>query len=513
MNKLLRRLRESNASTASPQLLRGDKDDDDERDLKERDFSDDDRKRLAKAGDALPDGSFPIETKADLENAVSAYGRAKDKAAAKAHITKRAKALGATATLPADWDGSTKKAKETLVPQRLNTLLREAAVRKLSDATDDQPPRYEVTLVREGMGNQQDRRVYTREALQSIVEKGLAEGLQAYANHPTSSEEKDQPERDIRKLVGHYEQARLVETAGVATVTAVFVPITGDGYEWVVSLIESALANSSPKPLAGISILGDGLGDEATFTDGMPAVFIREIDSLESADLVTKAGAGGTFLRRLQEGLRGLASPGVIEAKENQTMKPTELQDKMRAATALLREAAQDKADKPEEKLREAFRTLDELAGADVEAEVQIREVEKPVAASDEERDQLAAKLKESEKKLADTERERDEARGKVSEYDRAATAAKVLREAEVAREDAERWLPDLAALDSEDKMKRLVENRKAERDAILATVRESFAGVQGAGPRVPAAVSNGSRDPFADAGVSEDEIPEDPAE
>ncbi len=52
---------------------------------------------------ALPDGSFPIENKSDLKNAISAYGRAKNKARAKAHIIKRAKALGATNMLPDDW--------------------------------------------------------------------------------------------------------------------------------------------------------------------------------------------------------------------------------------------------------------------------------------------------------------------------------------------------------------------------------------------------------------------------
>ena len=71
--------------------------------LDKREFSTDERKAAAKEGAALPDGSFPIKTVADLENAVRALGRAKDKAAAKAHIIKRAKALGATDKLPAGW--------------------------------------------------------------------------------------------------------------------------------------------------------------------------------------------------------------------------------------------------------------------------------------------------------------------------------------------------------------------------------------------------------------------------
>jgi hypothetical protein len=62
----------------------------------DRDFSTDDRERLAKSGAAMPGGRYPIENKADLHNAIQAYGRGKegDKAAIRAHILSRAKALG-----------------------------------------------------------------------------------------------------------------------------------------------------------------------------------------------------------------------------------------------------------------------------------------------------------------------------------------------------------------------------------------------------------------------------------
>jgi hypothetical protein len=59
-----------------------------------RDFSEKKRKKLAKTGAALPGGGFPIVNKQDLKNAERAIGRAKNPAAAKAHIAKRAKALG-----------------------------------------------------------------------------------------------------------------------------------------------------------------------------------------------------------------------------------------------------------------------------------------------------------------------------------------------------------------------------------------------------------------------------------
>lgn len=63
----------------------------------------DKRKQLADEGKALPDGSFPIETVEDLKNAIQSIGRAKDPAAAKRHIRKRAAALGASDLIPDTW--------------------------------------------------------------------------------------------------------------------------------------------------------------------------------------------------------------------------------------------------------------------------------------------------------------------------------------------------------------------------------------------------------------------------
>lgn len=69
-----------------------------------KDYSPEQRDKMAKNGEALPDGSFPIGDCSDLKNAISAFGRAKDQAAAKAHIKKRAKALGCDIELPSDWN-------------------------------------------------------------------------------------------------------------------------------------------------------------------------------------------------------------------------------------------------------------------------------------------------------------------------------------------------------------------------------------------------------------------------
>jgi len=80
-------------------------------DLAKADYTAEQRKAMATSGAAMKDGSFPIATKADLENAITLQGKSKNPASAKRHIIRRAKALKATDSLPADWPGSTKTAK------------------------------------------------------------------------------------------------------------------------------------------------------------------------------------------------------------------------------------------------------------------------------------------------------------------------------------------------------------------------------------------------------------------
>jgi hypothetical protein len=66
-------------------------------------FSRERRQKLAKEGKALPDGSFPIVSENDLKNAIQAYGRASNKAAARRHIMKRARSLKKYNLIPEEW--------------------------------------------------------------------------------------------------------------------------------------------------------------------------------------------------------------------------------------------------------------------------------------------------------------------------------------------------------------------------------------------------------------------------
>ena len=75
-----------------------------------RAFSDEKRGEMAQEGSALPDGSYPIASENDLKNAIQASGRAKNKDEAKRHIMKRAKALGLSKLIPANWVSGNEKA-------------------------------------------------------------------------------------------------------------------------------------------------------------------------------------------------------------------------------------------------------------------------------------------------------------------------------------------------------------------------------------------------------------------
>ena len=71
--------------------------------LFKRDYSSESRRQMAASGQAMPDGSFPIANRTDLRNAIQSVGRASNYAAARRHIIRRARALGATDMLPEDW--------------------------------------------------------------------------------------------------------------------------------------------------------------------------------------------------------------------------------------------------------------------------------------------------------------------------------------------------------------------------------------------------------------------------
>ncbi len=71
------------------------------------------RREMAKNGQAMPDGSYPIGDEEDLKKAVHAVGRGGDSHnAIRKHIIKRARALGKTSLIPDDWGKDGEKTKD-----------------------------------------------------------------------------------------------------------------------------------------------------------------------------------------------------------------------------------------------------------------------------------------------------------------------------------------------------------------------------------------------------------------
>ena len=68
-----------------------------------RDFPASERTALAKKGQALPGGGFPIPNCKSAADAIHAVGRAKNPAAARAHIRSRVKALGCSGSIFDNW--------------------------------------------------------------------------------------------------------------------------------------------------------------------------------------------------------------------------------------------------------------------------------------------------------------------------------------------------------------------------------------------------------------------------
>jgi hypothetical protein len=181
--------------------------------LEQADFSDDQRKDLAAKGQALPDGSFPIRNVSDLRNAIKAFGRGKNKASAKRHIIKRAKALGKANLIPDNWSGGAATAEYTGMIQPFLVLTkegeREVIIQEAPSATNNgimklRVPFYVGNSIAYAKGIDRPLR-FGLEKLDGIIARGnarIAESKQpitVYARHAHASSADKLP---VGKVVG-----------------------------------------------------------------------------------------------------------------------------------------------------------------------------------------------------------------------------------------------------------------------------------------------------------------------
>lgn len=160
--------------------------------VERRTFTQDQRDKLAASGAAMKDGSYPIENRADLENAIRAFGRAKNKAAVKKHILKRAKALKAEDLIPDDWADNTAK----------RAAGADGEVAGEGDAEGDEEDEGGEPVARAGGDPAEPDDLVTRAtraALDAVAGANTAIGRVEAAVHPTDAAVIELPGAEIRR--------------------------------------------------------------------------------------------------------------------------------------------------------------------------------------------------------------------------------------------------------------------------------------------------------------------------
>lgn len=456
------------------------------------------RDKAKEEGNALSDGSYPIKNASDLKDAAqlaaSGHGNV---AAARRLIARRAKELGVKLdSLP----GFGKASEST------PALLRESEPTRISSTPTGVSTRgdaYEVVLIREGKGNAEDGRYYTRHAVQELVSSGVAEGMQAYADHPSLDEEQFLPERSVRDLVGTYSNVTLAESAdGRVEARAIFTPVKGDGYEWVTTLAEEAARKTGGKPIVGISLYGAAAGEDRERPDGTFGP-VADLIRPTSGDIVTNAGAGGEFVRRLMESARAKRAAHLTHAEGDHHMKVDVFMGKLREAAKRLREADTDETrtaalgeidglaastvepehtpipDDPQ-KLKEsapqAYAKLRESATSEAREQLQ-KAGEKGADEKDAEIATLTGKLQESERRLRESETARQKQDVTISAFNAELAGAKVLRESQVAEDEQEFFITRIreSGAKTEDEMRAIVKQWQDFKGREQQRVRESM--------------------------------------
>src|SRR5271165_1255162 len=187
--------------------------------------------------------------------------------------------------------------------------------RFLEGSYDPEKRTADVIIITEGKGNKRDAHYYGADTIQSAVAERVFEGAQAYADHPSLSEETDRPERSVRDLFGYYFDTKYTQFGGKAALQAKLK--IQEGQDWAVGLIKEAIEYNKKFPdkqYAGISINADGDVSPGT-ANGEQVNYVHKITDAFSADLVTKPARGGRFLA-LVESQHGSNSKGVSVDKK-----------------------------------------------------------------------------------------------------------------------------------------------------------------------------------------------------
>ena len=223
--------------------------------------------------------SYPIADVGDLKNAIKAVGRGGGSHnKIRAHIIKRARALGQSDLIPDDWSasGASKSAKESAITVGESIPLTEAARGQSTGR------RMRIKLIDAGWGSSG---YYSPKVLQEAAKNGIfADGQHMYLDHPTATEQMDRPERSVRDLAAVIEGPVAYRDGGLYADARLY-----DDYRWI----------EQKKDAIGLSIRASGVA-EAGEAEGRQGMIITSLTAGNSVDFVTHAGRGGQILELLE---------------------------------------------------------------------------------------------------------------------------------------------------------------------------------------------------------------------
>lgn len=247
----------------------------------------------------------------------------------------------------------------------------------------------EVIIILEGPGNDHDKNYYTREAIKDGVVK--FSGARAFLNHQTDAEMNARPEQDVRELCGFYkdtfETTAMSPKLGkkVAALGAIFVADESEAGEAALAkadaqILYKQIFSDSKECYAGISVNTGGWQDGTIEYEGDEWAKIVAFEGVQSADIVTRPGAGGAFLRLTESmvpvGANNLKESAMKNAEKFQKL-VTKLQESDKALKAETDAAKKKALQEAAAQVRKEMKQLLEAEGED--------EVVKPKEGEDDE--------------------------------------------------------------------------------------------------------------------------------
>lgn len=167
----------------------------------------------------------------------------------------------------------------------------------------------EIVILEEGPGNKARKCWYGPEALESGRE--IFRGCQVYSDHPSSSEQRDLPERSVRDLVGRIKETWIARNPqnGRAQLRGILKINEGRDFDWVASLVKESIkaGEEGYPPVAQVSIHADG-DITPKVIEGEKYNYVSTIKSAVSVDIVTKGGIRNSgFVKFMENALGGFS--------------------------------------------------------------------------------------------------------------------------------------------------------------------------------------------------------------